>query len=45
MDATIKGLPVTEKSVKEMFLDICKTDLQDDVDFSFINIGEIREGD
>jgi len=45
MDATIKGLPVTEQSVKEMFLNICEIELQDDVMFSFISIGEIREGD
>ncbi len=45
MDATIKGLPVSEQSVKEMFIDICKIDLHDDVVFSFISIGEIREGD
>ena len=31
MDATIKGWPVNEESIKNMFLDICKIDLQDDV--------------
>ncbi|SCP96205.1 nucleotidyl transferase AbiEii/AbiGii toxin family protein [Anaerobium acetethylicum] len=45
MDATIKGLPVTQETVKEMFLDICKIPLQDDVTFSFVAIDEIREGD
>lgn len=45
MDATIKGLPVNEESVKKMFLDICKIELQDDVIFEFKKIGEIREGD
>lgn len=45
MDATIKGWPVNEESVKNMFLDICKIDLQDDVTFEFKKIGEIREGD
>lgn len=45
MDATIKGWPVNEESVKKMFLDICEIDLQDDVTFEFKKIGEIREGD
>lgn len=27
MDATIKGLPVNEESVKKMFLNICKIEL------------------
>jgi predicted nucleotidyltransferase component of viral defense system len=44
MDATIKGIPVSEQSVKNMFLEICKMELQDDVDFSFLSISEIREG-
>ena len=44
MDATIKGLPVNEESVKKMFLDICKIELQDEVTFEFKKIGEIREG-
>lgn len=45
MDATIKGWPVNEESIKNMFLDICKIDLQDDVTFEFKKIGEIREWD
>lgn len=45
MDATIKDWPVNEESIKKMFLDICKVDLQDDVSFEFKKIGEIREGD
>lgn len=45
MDATIKGWPVNEESIKKMFLDICKIDLQDDITFEFKKIGEIREGD
>lgn len=45
MDATIKDWPVNEESIKNMFLDICKIDLQDDVTFEFKKIGEIREGD
>lgn len=45
MDATIKGLPVNEETVHDMFKGICKIELNDDVTFSFSSIGEIREGD
>ena len=45
MDATIKRLPVNEQTVREMFEEICKIELADDVTFSFRSIGEIREGD
>ena len=45
MDATIKGLPVTEKTVRDMFEEICKIQLNDDVTFSFQSIRKIREGD
>ncbi|MCM1044168.1 MAG: nucleotidyl transferase AbiEii/AbiGii toxin family protein [Candidatus Gastranaerophilales bacterium] len=45
MDATIKRLPVNERTVREMFEEICKIELADDVTFSFRSIGEIREGD
>ncbi len=45
MDATIKGRSVNEESIEKMFLDICKIDLHDDVDFEFKKINEIREGD
>lgn len=45
MDATIKGLPVNEQTIREMFEEICKIKLDDDVRFSFRSIGEIREGD
>lgn len=45
MDAAVKGLPVNEQTIKEMFGEICKIELDDDVTFSFRSIGEIREGD
>lgn len=45
MDATIKGLPVTEQTVCEMFEEFCKIELDDDVSFGFRSIREIREGD
>lgn len=45
MDATIKGMPVNEQTVREMFEEICKIEINDDVTFSFRSIGEIRKGD
>lgn len=45
MDATIKGLPVTEETICQMFEDICGQNLQDDISFSFRYIEQIREGD
>lgn len=45
MDATIKGYPVNEETVQKMFEEICAIELNDDVAFTFRQIGEIREGD
>jgi len=45
MDATIKRLPVNEQTVHEMFEEICKIELDDNMAFSFRSIEEIREGD
>lgn len=45
MDATIKGYPVNEETIRTMFEKICSIQIDDDVTFSFRNIGEIREGD
>lgn len=45
MDATVKGLTVNEETVRDMFKDICKIELNDEVTFSFSNIVEIRESD
>lgn len=45
MDATIKGYPVNEETIRKMFEEICSIELEDDVVFSFCSIGEIREGD
>lgn len=45
MDATLKGYPVNEETVQNMFEEICAIDINDDVTFSFGQIGEIREGD
>ena len=45
MDITIKGQPVTEETVKEMFIKIINIRIDDDIEFEFKSIGEIREGD
>lgn len=45
MDATIKEMPVNEQTVWEMFEEICKIELEDEVTFSVRSIGEIREED
>ena len=45
MDATIKGLPVNEETIRDMFEEICQIQLNDGVVFTFRNINEIREGD
>ena len=33
MDATIKGLPVTKETISEMFVEICKIHIDDDINF------------
>ena len=45
IDATIKGYPVTEKTIKTMFEEICDIYIPDDIVFEFKHIGEICEGD
>ena len=45
MDATIKGYPVTEESIRKMVNDIIAIPLEDGISFAFKSIGEIREGD
>ena len=45
MDATIKGLPVSEQTIRAMFEEIIGIGLPDDITFTFVSIGEIREGD
>ncbi len=45
MDATIKGLQVTKKTISGMFVDICKIHIDDDINFEFSGIDDIREGD
>lgn len=45
MDGTIKGFPVNEETIKDMFLKIIDISLDDDISFTFRNIGKIREND
>ena len=45
IDATLKGIVVTEDKLIEMFKDLCEMDIEDDIKFEFIRISEIREGD
>ena len=45
LDTTIKGLTITHESIREIFEDICKIQVEDDVDFSIIRIADIRETD
>ena len=45
MDATIKGYPVNEKTIREMIEEIIAIPVEDDITFRFKSIGEIREGD
>ena len=45
MDATIKGLQVTKETISGMFVDICKIHIDDDINFEFSGIDDIREGD
>ncbi len=44
MDATIKGVIVSEKSVERIFKDLCEIEIADKITFSFIKINKIREG-
>lgn len=45
MDATIKGMPLNEKTIHAMFEEICAIELKDDVLLTVRHISEIREGD
>lgn len=45
MDATIKRYPVSEETIQKMVEEIIKINLEDEITFTFKNIGEIREGD
>lgn len=45
MDVTLKGLPLNEQLLLEMFEKICKVKTDDPFDFEITKVSEIREGD
>jgi predicted nucleotidyltransferase component of viral defense system len=45
MDATLRNFPLTEETIKTVFLEICDTPLDDEVFFTFDHITPIREDD
>jgi predicted nucleotidyltransferase component of viral defense system len=45
MDATIRGMTVSQDTIKNMFEEICRIPLNDDVSFSVRHVERIREGD
>jgi predicted nucleotidyltransferase component of viral defense system len=45
MDATLKGVPLTEETIRAMFMEICSILLDDEVDLVFDHMGMIREDD
>ena len=42
MDATVKGIPLSENTIKEIFKEIFNIDLDDGVTFELISIKDIR---
>ena len=42
MDATVKGIPLSENTIKEIFKEIFSIDLDDGVTFELISIKDIR---
>jgi predicted nucleotidyltransferase component of viral defense system len=45
MDATIKGYPVNDESLKKIITEICNIEINDNVLFSFSGIDSIRDDD
>lgn len=45
MDATVRGLAVTQDAIRHMFEEICGISLNDDISFSVKRIEDIREDD
>ena len=45
MDTTLKGLPLTQDSISDIFNEICTISIEDDVTFSVLRVTEIRESD
>lgn len=45
LDATLRNLPLTEEKVAEAIKNICRINLEDDVNFEIISIAPIRKDD
>jgi hypothetical protein len=45
MDATLKGLPLTEEMIRSAFQEICSIPLDDGVSLQLDHVGPIREDD
>lgn len=45
IDASIKGIKVSQKRIKEIFQDICKIDLKDNIRYSIVELSDIRKDD
>lgn len=45
LDTTIKGFTLTHESIREVFMEICAVEIEDDVQFELVDISDIREGD
>jgi len=45
LDTTVKGLPLTHESLRDVFEEICAISVEDDVSFSLMRITDIREVD
>ena len=45
LDTTIKGFTLTHESIRKIFKEICKIEIEDDVSFEVAGVSDIREGD
>ena len=44
LDATVKGLPMTNESIRSIFDEVCTIALEDNIEFNVSRITDIREG-
>jgi predicted nucleotidyltransferase component of viral defense system len=45
LDTTVKGFTLTHESIRKIFEEICKIEIEDDVSFEVAGVSDIREGD
>lgn len=45
LDTTIKGFNLTHESIRSIFGQICSVEIDDNIIFELVSIGDIREGD